>query len=468
MRKPIQRLRPFLAEESTVRCRRPSLAGRRAPLGLAVIAAALSAGLGGVGWAAQTPNTTRVSVGPGGTQATRGSDSPSVSADGRLAAFVSRAPNLVAGDTNGRQDVFVHDRASGGTTRVSVSSRGRQGNDDSGLHAAISADGRFVAFTSRASNLVAGDTNGQEDVFVHDRTTGRTTRVNVSSRGRQGNGESSVAPAISADGRFVAFASRSSNLVAGDTNRKWDVFVHDRRTNITSRVSVGFAGQANGHSIRPSISADGRYVVFSSVASNLVARDTNHRSDVFVRDRRRHVTSRVSVGPGGQQAAGRSFSPAISADGRVVAFWSDAPDIVSDDTNGQSDVFVYDRGSATATRVSVTASGEQSAGASGGDIVGDGELSISADGRRVAFTSGASDLVPGDTNGAIDVFVHDRLTGSTERESVGGDGTEADDHSLRPAISADGRSVAFESLATNLVPGDTNARYDVFVRGPLG
>jgi Tol biopolymer transport system component len=468
MRKPIQRLRPSLAEESTVRCRGPSLSGRRAPLRLAVTAVALSAGLGGVAWAAQTPETTRVSVGSGGIQATRGSDSPSVSADGRLVAFVSRAPNLVAGDTNGRQDVFVHDRASGRTTRVSVSSRGRQGNDDSGLHAAISADGRFVAFTSRASNLVAGDTNRQEDVFVHDHTTARTTRVSVSSRGRQGNGESSVAPAISADGRFVAFASRSSNLVAGDTNRKWDVFVRDRRTNITSRVSVGFAGQANGHSTLPSISADGRYVAFGSVASNLAARDTNHRSDVFVRDRRRHVTSRVSVGPGGQQAAGRSFSPAITADGRVVAFGSDAPNIVSDDTNGQSDVFVYDRRSATATRVSVTTSGEQSAGASGDGSVGDGVVSISADGRRVAFTSAASDLVPGDTNGALDVFVHDRLTGSTERESVGGDGAEADDQSLRPAISADGRSVAFESLASNLVPGDTNARYDVFIRGPLG
>jgi|GEM_PF-1585857 len=223
----------------------------------------------------------RVSVASGGTQGNGDSGCPSISADGRYVAFQSYASNLVPGDTNGTWDVFVHDRLTGQTTRVSVASDGTQGNGDSECPS-ISADGRYVAFASLASNLVPGDTNGTWDVFVHDRLTGQTTRVSVASGGAQGN-SGSWCPSISADGRYVAFQSYASNLVPGDTNGVLDVFVHDRLTGQTTRVSVASDGtQGDSYSFGSSISADGRYVAFSSLASNLVPGDTNDKPDIFV------------------------------------------------------------------------------------------------------------------------------------------------------------------------------------------
>jgi Tol biopolymer transport system component len=183
------------------------------------------------------------------------------------------------------EDIFVRDTVTGRTTRVSVSSRERQANAGS-QQASISADGRYVAFVSFASNLVAGDTNGTWDVFMRDTAKGKTTRVSVSSGGQQGNDQSGT-PSISADGRYVAFYSYASNLVAGDTNGKADVFVRDTVTGRTTRVSVSSRErQGNGYSYEPSISTDGRYVAFYSLASNLVAGDTNTAGDIFVRDRR--------------------------------------------------------------------------------------------------------------------------------------------------------------------------------------
>ncbi len=346
---------------------------------------------------------------------------------------------------------------SGVTSRVSVASDGRQGNFDSQTFRApaMSADGRFVAFESSASNLVAGDTNGRYDVFVRDRLAGVTRRVSVGAGGQANNGSDS--PAISADGRFVAFYSDASNLVAGDTNGRSDVFVRDRLAGVTRRVSVGAGGQANSESFGPAISADGRFVAFYSYASNLVAGDTNGRSDVFVRDRLAGVTRRVSVGAGGQ-ANSDSFGPAISADGRFVAFDSSASNLVVGDTNGTFDVFVRDRLAGVTRRVSVGAGGQANS-----DSL---SPAISADGRFVAFESNASNLVAGDTNATDDVFVRDRLAGVTRRVSVGAGG-QANSSSGSPAISANGRSVAYTSNASNLVRGDTNGAQDVFVRDPL-
>ena len=239
--------------------------------------------------------------GPGGQ--------PSVSADGRYVAFRSDEFDLVPGDTNAADDVFVYDRQTGVNERVSVSSGGAQGK----LYAwsqwpSLSADGRYVAFNSVAT-LVAGDTNGTTDVFVHDRQTGVTERVSVSSGGAQGNqGSGYGRPSVSADGRYVAFDSAASNLVAGDTNGTWDVFVHDRQTGVTERVSVSSGGaQGNYQSGFDAVlvSADGRYVAFWSGAS-LVAGDTNGKKDVFVHDRQTGITERVSVSSGGGQGNGDS------------------------------------------------------------------------------------------------------------------------------------------------------------------
>ena len=245
-------------------------------LTLAVALAATSPGLVG------SAKTKRVSLSSAGAEGNRGSSFPSISADGHFVAFESSASNLVGGDTNDFGDVFVRNRWSGKTKRVSVSSAGAQGNLGS-ARASISAGGRFVAFEAAAWNLVGGDTNGESDVFVRDRRTGKTRRVSVSSAGAEGNGGSSRA-SISADGRFVAFYSFASNLVGGDTNGSFDVFVRNRWTGKTKRVSVSSAGaEGNNDSFSPSISADGRFVAFHSFASNLVGGDTNGFGDVFVR-----------------------------------------------------------------------------------------------------------------------------------------------------------------------------------------
>ncbi len=225
--------------------------------------------------------TWRVSADSSGVDGNGGSYEPSISGDGRFVAFWSPATNLVPGDTNSKEDVFVHDRQSGTTTRVSVDSLGVQGNGAS-LFPSISGDGRFVAFQSRATNLVPGDTNGWSDVFVHDRQTGTTTRVSVDSSGVQGNLDSSF-PSISGDGRFVAFYSFANNLVSGDTNGRADVLVHDRQSGTTTRVSIDSSGiQGKSLSEHPSISGDGRFVAFESAATNLVPGDTNAKRDVFV------------------------------------------------------------------------------------------------------------------------------------------------------------------------------------------
>src|SRR3990170_4575657 len=249
------------------------------------------------------PGTTeRASVSTAGAQGDAISGYPAISGDGRYVAFRSAASNLVPGDDNAVQDIFVHDRQTGATERVSVTSAGGQATNYSD-EPAISGDGRYVAFRSPATNLVAADTNALSDVFVHDRQTGATERVSVTSAGGQGSGGHSYEPSVSDDGRYVAFRSRATNLVAGDTNGTDDVFVRDRQTGVTVRVSVDSSGvQGNGGSYEPSVSGDGRYVAFRSVASNLVPGDDNAVQDIFVHDRQTGATERVSVTSAGGQA----------------------------------------------------------------------------------------------------------------------------------------------------------------------
>jgi Tol biopolymer transport system component len=281
---------------------------------------------------------------------------------------------------------------------VSITSSGGQSNgfkDDPG----ITGDGRYIVFSSSSSNLVAGDTNSKVDVFVHDRTTGTTSRVSVASDGAQSS-DTSTKPFISRDGRWVTFDSVATNLVAGDTNALRDIFVHDRQTATTVRASVASDGsQSNGDSDDPTVSADGRYVAFESVASNLVTGNTNVKRDIFVRDTAGGTTELVSVDSLGGPSNNESRGAAISADGRWVAFMSLASDLVSGDTNGKRDVFVHDRQAATITRWSVATDGTQGNGDSTGPAV------PSDDGQHVAFLSIASNLVPDDTNGTRDVFV---------------------------------------------------------------
>jgi Tol biopolymer transport system component len=427
--------------------------------GALILAVVIVAGIGMDVGSAAGAVTERVSLSATGTQANGGSFAPAISADGRFVAFESAASNLVAGDTNRQLDVFVRDRVTGTIERVSMSSAGVQADGASGEEA-ISPDGRFVTFVSGASNLVAGDTNGLDDVFVRDRATGVTERVSVSSTERQANDSSfcSFGSVISADGRFVAFNSSASNLVAGDTNRRWDIFVRDRKMGTTQRVSVSSAGkQANYDSFGGTISADGRSIAFDSQASNLVAGDTNGHFDIFVRNRTTGRTRRVSVSSTGIQGNGRSREPAISADGRLVVFTSFASNLVPDDKNGKTDVFVRNRATHRTRRVSLSSGGAEANGPSN-------DAAISADGSLVAFRAHASNLVARDTNRRWDIFVHERATGRTRRVSVSLAGAQANGRSRWPAISADGRVVAFVSYASNLVPDDTNNQPDAFVR----
>ncbi|MEG4072144.1 calcium-binding protein [Microcoleus sp. Pol14C2] len=342
---------------------------------------------------------TRVSVDSAGNPGNSYSLFPSISADGQFVAFESNATNLVPGDTNNQTDIFVRDLLTNTTTRVSVDSAGNPGNNKSGSPS-ISADGRFVAFLSNSTNLVPGDTNNNDDIFVRHLLTNTTTRVSVDSAGNYGNRDS-YNPSISADGRFVAFLSNSTNLVPGDTNDNDDIFVRDLSTNTTTRVSVDSAGnQANRYSFPPSISADGRFVAFSSDASNIVPGDTNNTGDIFVRDLLTNTTTRVSVDSAGNPGNSNSFSPSISADGRFVAFLSDATNLVPGDTNNQTDIFVRDLLTNTTTRAFVDSAGNQGNNFSN-------YPSISANGQKVAFSSLAANLVPGDTNNGPDVFVAD-------------------------------------------------------------
>ncbi len=398
--------------------------------------------------------TTRESVASNGTEGNYPSVGSAVSANGRFVAFYSQSANLVTGDTNSVSDVFEHDRATGAITRVSVATGGIQSNGDSSVPS-ISADGRYVAFQSPAGDLVTGDTNSAFDVFVHDRNTQATTRVSVNSSGGQADSGSYTA-AISGDGMFVAFSSDATNLVPGDTNGATDVFVHDRTSGATTRVSVATGGIQSGGGMKPFLSTDGRYVAFESSATDLVTGDTNGVSDIFVHDRLTGTTTRVSVALGGVQATGGSYDPSISGDGRYVAFYSFAADMVVYDTNGVSDVFVYDRNTQTTAMVSINTDGTEGNGPSG-------DPSISADGKCIAFASLATNLGSGDTNGVKDIFLYGRTSGVTTRVSVGTGGTEATGQSSNPSVSGDGRKVAFSSQADDLVPGDGNACDDVFV-----
>ncbi|WP_374688578.1 IPT/TIG domain-containing protein, partial [Promineifilum sp.] len=363
--------------------------------------------------------------------------------------------NLVTGDTNGMLDIFFRDRQTGQTTRVSVSSSGAQGNGDSSKPA-VSSDGRYVAFYSVASNLVAGDANDKRDVFVYDRQTAQTTLVSTSSAGVQGNADAYTCN-ISADGRYVAFYSGANNLVDNDTNNTGDVFIRDRQTAQTTLVSLNSDGvQGNSSSNTCHMSSDGRYVAFHSWSSNLVDNDTNDTGDVFVRDRETGQTTRVSISTSGEQGDDDSSFPSISDDGRYVAFWSGANSLIPQDSNGWDDVFVHDRETGQTTLISINTAGESGNGSSYAPA-------ITADGRYVAFESYATDLVAGDTTTSLDMFVRDRETGQTKRVSVNSAGAQGNGFSYKAAISDDGRYVAFASGAANLVVNDTNEADDILL-----
>lgn len=371
------------------------------------------------------------------------SDSPSISADGRYIAFVSQATNLVCGDTNSAADIFVYDQKTGVIDRVSVSTNGIQANGPSSSPS-ISADGRYVVFASSATNLTDKNVGAFSNIFVHDRKTGQTSLVSLSSDGVPANGPSS-SPSISANGRYIAFKSTATNLSIKDANKSDDIFLHDLDRGQTILVSLKPDGtQAGDCYSSPSISADGRYIAFVC------------GGDLLVYSTETGWTTSVPITISGVSVMGYPFSLRISGNGRYIV---GVITIEGGGTLGEwelAEIFIYDRAMGYSALVSMAPDGNPGNKDSGSPF-------ISQDGRYVVFTSESTNLISNDTNIAWDVFVLDRQTGQITRVSIGFDGSQANGHSRDPAISANGRYVVFSSSATNLVKDDKNFYEDIFV-----
>jgi hypothetical protein len=448
--------------------------GRWQSVAVAGAAGVLGAGLLYTGVAPQPatggalPTIERISVASNGDQGNDRSLLPATNADGSVVGFKSQASNLVAGDLNQKVDIFVRARLQQLTERVSLAEIPGTETNDNSFPPALDHAGDIVAFGSLASNILIGDFNRSPDVFVYSRTQATTTGLTLvpDEHGdlRGGGGAPDLPPSVNADGGLVAFTSLAGDLVPNDDNETNDVFVRATNgdpTELMSLISVGSqAGHsANGPSAGPAISANGCVVAFYSDASNLIPGDTNGFRDVFVRDRCAQTTERVSVSSSGEQANRPSqaagFSVAISADGRFVAFASDASNLDESDTNNTTDIFVRDREAGTTTRVSKSAAGDSANGPSQFP-------SISDDGRFVVFQSAASNLVEDDSNGTTDIFVVDTADGNVARVSLPSPAEQANGDSTSPQISTDGSTVVFQSDATNLVPDDTNGFTDCF------
>jgi Tol biopolymer transport system component len=358
----------------------------------------------------------------------------------------------VADDSNGKTDVFRYDRATGETVCVSVNTDGLPGNGRS-FASGVSKDGRLVLFWSYASDLVGGDENGYADVFLRDMKTGTTTQLSRGWGGVQPNGGSWF-PTMSDDGRYVAFESWASNLVIGDYNELQDIFVLDRRTGRTVRIGQPLFGESNDDSGGPQISPNGRWVAFESGASNIVGGDTNGTIDAFVVEWQRGTVIRASVNDGVEQGNGQSRSPMVTNNGRVL-FLSAASNLVPGDTNGAYDSFVRDVRRGKTVRVSLSSTGAQA-------NYDSARGTIDPKGRYVAFGTWASNFVPGDTNASADVYLRDLARGTTVRLTAAHDGGLPNGNTH--AIGFAGRTLLLSSVATNLVPGDTNGAEDLFVQ----
>jgi Tol biopolymer transport system component len=415
------------------------------------------------GFAAGDATTVLVSQSTTGVAASDGGFEQSISNDGRYVVFTA-ANDLAAGDTNGYRDVYLRDMLLGTTTLVSLTRTGAQGSSHS-TAPAISGNGRYVAFETASTNFERDFNGNARDIYVRNLQTGAIHRVNESAAGAQGDGES-LAPVLGTSGRYVAFVSSSENLVAGDTNGRRDVFLRDRKLRTITRVSLTDAGHQNpGGGVGVTMSATGRYIGFTT-DEPLVPADTNGTADAYVRDVTEGRTILVSVASGGQIGNNNSFPASrysISANGRFVAFVSQADNLVPGDTNGSEDIFVRDLVQQTTARVNVSTAGEQDHGTLN-------YAAISGNGRHVVFASFGTELVPHDTNELMDVFDRDLVRSVTRRLSIPDTGGQArEGHSLDPVSSANGTCVAFQSSATNLDSGVTMPGYnDIYMRELTG
>jgi Tol biopolymer transport system component len=414
--------------------------------------------------------TVRVSTTSGGVQGTGGDSFEAIfSPDGTKLLFTSDATDLVAGDTNLNTDVFIKDLITGTITRISTSSSNAEASGGYSREGVFSPDGTKVVFASNATNLVAGDTNGSSDIFMKNLVTGTVIRVSTNAAGTQAIDGGSLTPVFSPDGTKIVFVSDANNLVPGGTQGDLDIFIKDLVTGVVTLVSTSSSGAQGSYvngSFNPVFSPDGTKVAFVSDATNFIVGDTNGFNDIFIKDLLTGVATRVSTTSSNAQATGGNSSiPVFSPDGTKLLFTSNATNLVSGDTNGQRDIFIKDLLTGAVTRVSTDSANGQ---AIGGESL---YARFSPDSTRVLFQSVATNLVAGDTNGQVDIFVKDLVTGAVTRVSTDtANGQSTGGGSFQAVFSPDGTQVAFNSSATNLVSGDTNGQADIFIRtiGSIG
>lgn len=408
--------------------------------------------------AAAGGETVLVSVGLGGAPADGPSERASVSADGRLVVFTSHASNLVPGDHNDCSDVFLRDLDRGTTVRVNRGLNGTESNGCTGIDPIISADGRHVVYSADSTNLVRGVRDGRSHIFRTDLRTGRTVLVSGTADGTPGNGDS-MRPTLSADGRYVAYATSADNLIPGDTPAGvWDTVVRDMANGTTRRTSAADDGTpGNAATDGTQISADGHYVTYFSNATNLVPGDTNHKVDEFLHDRTTGRTTRLSVSADGVESDQITIGGTISDDNRYVVLNSHATNLTPDSPDtGQNHIYLQDLRQGTLRLIDKGADGEPAPG-------GTFWASITGDGRHIPMASAGPNLVADDTNKVRDIFVADLPGGELRRVSVATGGGQADAASYFPDADQHARTVVFTSYATNLVTGDTNGQPDIFV-----
>ncbi len=411
----------------------------------------------------------RVNLSSSGKEANDTSEGVSITENGDAVAFVSFANNLVendadddcvsiSGNPKNCADVFVKDLSIDEIMRVSISNNGVSGNNHSGVirewgsHTSIASDKPFVVFHSDANNLILGVAS--RSTYLFDTESNQIQLISIDS----------INPVISANGRFVIFQSSNPNLVDNDTNEVDDVFLFDVQTGHIERISVATGGEqgnlASGLGYPATLSGDGRFVVFVSKADNLVQNDNNNLPDVFLRDRVLQETIRISTNNEDKdlgESNGGSTNPKLSANGQFIVFQSVANNLIQNDTNDITDIFLYHLSTGQIEIISASWNGGLANGSSGNP-------DISSNGRWISFSSDADNLVPRDTNNVTDIFIYDTNTGRTIRVSVNNEGEEGNHVSNSPAISGDGSKVAFVSLASNLVPNDSNERWDIFIR----
>ncbi|MCG3134469.1 MAG: Protein TolB [Planctomycetes bacterium] len=382
------------------------------------------------------------------------SGGPSITANGKLVAFVSYARDLVPGGSSDELNVFIRDVKKSTTRLVSVAADGTAANAECS-RPSVSATGRYVVFQSTATSFPGGATNGRSHIYRKDLKSGALTRVTRSVSGGDADGDS-YAPSVSSNGRYVAFWSHATDLVPGDDGGHFDCFVTDLKTGTTTRVSTDAGGApGNAGSSDPRISANGRWVAFHSSASNLVPGDENARADVFVVDLKSGEVDLVSRRPDGSQTDAGSVEATISANGRYVSFGSVDDGLVEDDTNERSDVFLLDRKSGTIVRASVGPDGQQ------GDEDALGH-SISPDGKFVAFSTVATNFAD-DQNDTEDVFIYYAKWDEAYLVSTPGDDETGNGPTRGPSVSKGGIWIAVESEASNLIPGGGDGWPEVLV-----